>query len=110
MANRRHVRATSVDVDELAGVSQSAVSRAFTPGSSIKASTRAKVIDAAGKLNYVPNSIASSLASRHGHAFADPALYLPKAWTSDPARMKASHTPDGTAFATKPALDLRMIH
>lgn len=55
------IRATSFDVAALAGVSQSAVSRAFTPGSSIRESTRLKILEAARKLNYVPNSIASSL-------------------------------------------------
>ena len=47
--------------------------------------------------------------SRHGHAFIDRALYLPKAWMGDPARMAESHVPAGTAFATKPALAVQMI-
>ena len=42
----------------------------------------------------------ASYVSRHGHAFIDRALYLPKAWTDDPARMAAAHVPDDTAFAT----------
>jgi SRSO17 transposase len=42
--------------------------------------------------------------SRHGHAFIDRALYLPKTWTVDAARMMAAHVPDGMAFATKPML------
>jgi SRSO17 transposase len=36
-------------------------------------------------------------------------LYLPQAWTSDPARMAAAHVPLDTFFATKPALALAMI-
>uniref|UniRef100_UPI003CF6A6D0 IS701 family transposase n=1 Tax=Brevundimonas sp. TWP2-3-4b1 TaxID=2804580 RepID=UPI003CF6A6D0 len=48
-------------------------------------------------------------ASRHGHAFIDRSLYLPKAWTDDPSRMAAAHVPPGTVFATKPALARRMI-
>ena len=59
----RPERATSLDVAALAGVSQSAVSRAFTPGSSIKEATRLKILQAAQTLNYVPNSIASSLTT-----------------------------------------------
>mgnify|MGYP000597717442 CR=1 FL=1 len=47
--------------------------------------------------------------SRHGHAFIDRSLYLPKAWTDDPARMKAAHVPQEARFATKPALAARMI-
>jgi len=41
--------------------------------------------------------------------FIDRALYLPKAWTDDPARVAAAHVPDGMAFATKPGLAVRMI-
>ncbi|MEJ5903016.1 MULTISPECIES: LacI family DNA-binding transcriptional regulator [Ochrobactrum] len=66
----RSLRTTSFDVAALAGVSQSAVSRAFTPGSSIKESTRQKIIEAARKLNYVPNSIASSLTTNRSNMVA----------------------------------------
>jgi SRSO17 transposase len=51
----------------------------------------------------------ASYVSRHGHAFIDRALYLPKAWTEEPARMAAAHVPDGTAFRTKPGLAVGMI-
>lgn len=64
------IRTTSVDVAALAGVSQSAVSRAFTPGASISQATREKVLDAARKLNYVPNSIASSLTTHRSNIVA----------------------------------------
>jgi DNA-binding LacI/PurR family transcriptional regulator len=63
-------RATSFDVAALAGVSQSAVSRAFTPGSSIAEETRQKVLEAARKLAYVPNSIASSLTTKRSNIVA----------------------------------------
>lgn len=46
---------TSHDVARLAGVSQSAVSRAFTPGASISPALRAKVKAAATRLGYQPN-------------------------------------------------------
>ena len=68
--NLRRSRATSFDVAALAGVSQSAVSRAFTPGSSIADDTRERVIEAAQKLNYVPNSIASSLTTKRTNIVA----------------------------------------
>jgi len=47
--------------------------------------------------------------SRHGHAFVDRALYLPKAWTDDPARLAAAHVPADIGFATKPQLARRMV-
>lgn len=51
----------SIDVAKLAGVSRSAVSRAFTKGAYVSPETRAKVLDAAAMLNYSPNIIARSL-------------------------------------------------
>src|SRR5580704_5440443 len=49
------------DVARLAGVSQAAVSRAFTPGASIAKGTQEKVFDAAKSLGYRPNLLARSL-------------------------------------------------
>lgn len=63
----------------------------------------------AGKITNCQIGVFATYASRHGHAFIDRALYLPKAWTDDPARMAAAHVPPGTAFATKPALARQMI-
>ena len=63
-------RSTSFDVAALAGVSQASVSRAFNPGSSIAEETRQKVLVAARKLNYVPNSIASSLTTKRTNIVA----------------------------------------
>lgn len=60
---RKSNRATSYDVAKLAGVSQPTVSRAFTPGSYIADDKRERVLEAARQLNYLPNSIASSLAN-----------------------------------------------
>lgn len=51
----------------------------------------------------------ASYVSRHGHAFIDRALYLPKAWTDDRDRMARAHVPDPVGFLTKPALALTMI-
>ena len=64
----------------------------------------------AGKIANCQIGVFAAYASRHGHAFVDRALYLPKAWTSDPARLKAAHVPSEIGFATKPALALAMIH
>jgi len=55
---------TAHDVAAMAGVSQSAVSRSFTPGASVAPTTRARVMDAAAALGYRPNLIARSLITR----------------------------------------------
>ena len=51
----------------------------------------------------------AAYVSRHGHAFIDRALYLPKGWTDDPARLKATSVPDNVSFSTKPQLAVEMI-
>ena len=55
---------SSIDVARLAGVSQAAVSRTYTPGASVSDKTRAKVMAAAKQLGYQPNIIARSLSRR----------------------------------------------
>ncbi|MFT7191490.1 MAG: DNA-binding LacI/PurR family transcriptional regulator, partial [Dinoroseobacter sp.] len=52
---------TSTDVARHAGVSQSAVSRVFTPGASVSEKTAQKVRDASAVLGYRPNVLARSL-------------------------------------------------
>src|SRR5690606_19577700 len=49
------------DVAALAGVSRSAVSRAFTPGASIAEDTRHRVVMAANTLGYQVNQLARGL-------------------------------------------------
>ncbi len=63
----------------------------------------------AGKITNCQIGVFATYASRHGHAFVDRALYLPKAWTDDPARLAAAHVPEGIGFATKPQLARRMV-
>ena len=41
----------------------------------------------AGKITNCQIGVIAAYVSRHGHAFIDRALYLPKAWTDDPTRM-----------------------
>jgi DNA-binding LacI/PurR family transcriptional regulator len=53
-----------MEVARLAGVSQSAVSRAFTPGASVSDATQQKVRAAAKALGYQPNAIARSLITQ----------------------------------------------
>lgn len=54
-------KVTSQDVARLAGVSQSAVSRVFTPGASASKATIAKVRAAAEQLGYRPNPLARAM-------------------------------------------------
>lgn len=54
-------RATSAQVAALAGVSQSAVSRVYTPGASVSPKTAAKVRAAAETLGYRPNVLARAM-------------------------------------------------
>src|SRR6478609_509632 len=63
----------------------------------------------AGKVTNCQVGVLAAYVSRHGHALIDRALYLPEAWTDDPARLAAAHVPPGITFATKPRLALAMI-
>jgi len=56
-------RITSAEVAKLAGVSQSAVSRVFTPGASASQTTIDKVRKAANDLGYRPNILARAMVS-----------------------------------------------
>lgn len=52
---------TAIEVARIAGVSQSAVSRAFTLGASVSPAARERIMVAARQLGYRPNAIARSL-------------------------------------------------
>jgi DNA-binding LacI/PurR family transcriptional regulator len=60
----------------LAGVSQSAVSRAFSGGGSVSSDTRDRVLEAARTLGYRPNAIARGLITRRSNLVG---LILPSA-------------------------------
>src|SRR5271166_3730379 len=63
----------------------------------------------AGKITNCQIGVFTSCVSRHGHAFIDRALYLPKEWADDPDRLEAAYVPPDIGFATKPKLATRMI-
>ncbi len=63
----------------------------------------------AGKITNCQIGVFVTYVSPHGHAFIDRALYLPKSWTGDPAKLGATHVPEAVGFATKPALAVEMI-
>ncbi|MGB0844338.1 MAG: LacI family DNA-binding transcriptional regulator [Alphaproteobacteria bacterium] len=68
--------ATSLDVAKLAGVSQSAVSRVFTPGASASKKTIEKVKIAAKELGYRPNVLARSLTTGRSRIIGLVVAYL----------------------------------
>lgn len=63
----------------------------------------------AGRIENCQIGVFLAYASPKGHAFLDRALYLPKAWTDDPARCRAAGIPQDVAFTTKPALAQAML-
>ena len=63
----------------------------------------------AGRIENAQVAVYLTYAAPAGHALIDRDLYLPRSWISDPARCQAAGIPQGTAFATKPDLALRMI-
>src|SRR4051812_7668403 len=63
----------------------------------------------AGRIENAQVGVFLAYAGRHGTAFLDRALYLPKEWTDDPKRCEEAGIPEGTAFATKPRLARAML-
>jgi DNA-binding LacI/PurR family transcriptional regulator len=69
-------KVTSTDVARKAGVSQSAVSRVFTPGASASKQTVEKVKAAASELGYRPNVLARSLITGQSRIIGLVVAYL----------------------------------
>jgi SRSO17 transposase len=63
----------------------------------------------AGRTENAQVAVYLAYAAPAGSALIGRALYLPRSWTSDPARCRAAGVPEDTAFATKPALAKAMI-
>lgn len=76
MARRPVAPPNAWQVAQRAGVSQSAVSRCFTPGASIAPATRARILEAARELGYRPNAIARSLITSRSRIIAVVMAYL----------------------------------
>ena len=64
----------------------------------------------AGKITTYQIGVFAAYVSRHGHAFIDRALYRPKAWTDDPARLAAAHAPPGTTFGDTAEISAQEAH
>lgn len=69
-------RITAQDVARLAGVSQSAVSRVFTPGASVSPATVEKVRAAAEKLGYRPDALARAMITGRSRIIGLVVAYL----------------------------------
>lgn len=69
-------KVTSAQVAAKAGVSQSAVSRVFTPGASASAKTAEKVRSAAAELGYRPNVLARAMVSGRSRIIGLVVAYL----------------------------------
>jgi DNA-binding LacI/PurR family transcriptional regulator len=69
-------KVTSADVARLAGVSQSAVSRVFTPGASASPKTAVKVRAAATQLGYRPNILARAMITGRSRIIGLVVAYL----------------------------------
>jgi len=69
-------RVTSLDVAAAAGVSQSAVSRVFTPGASVSPKMAERVRKAAAELGYRPNVLARSLITGRSRIIGLVVAYL----------------------------------
>ncbi len=62
-----------------------------------------------GKKENCQVGVLLAYVSERGHAFIDRELYLPKAWTHDPERLRAARVPAEVAFQTKPVLARHML-
>lgn len=63
-------RVTAQTVADAAGVSRSAVSRAFTPGAYLDADKRKKIHEVANQMGYQPNALAAGLKGGRSHLVA----------------------------------------
>ena len=63
----------------------------------------------AGRIENAQVGVFLAYASRHGTAFLDRELYLPKEWIDDPDRCKKAGVPEGTSLVTKGQLAKGML-
>ncbi|WP_452444394.1 IS701 family transposase [Nocardiopsis aegyptia] len=64
----------------------------------------------AGRIENCQVAVYLAYTTPGAHALIDHRLYLPRAWTEDPARLRAAGVPEQVEFATKPELARQMIH
>ena len=71
--------------------------------------TQRQYTGTAGRVENAQVAVYLTYAGQAGHAMIDRELYLPRSWTTDPARCAAAGVPEEVEFATKPALGRVMI-
>jgi SRSO17 transposase len=71
--------------------------------------TQRQYTGTAGRTENAQVAVYLAYAAAAGCALIDRALYLPRSWTSDPDRCRVAGVPEGTVFATKPALAKTLI-
>lgn len=71
--------------------------------------TQRQYTGTAGRIENAQVAVYLTYAGARGHAMIDRELYLPRSWTTDPARCAAAGVPDDVEFATKPELARAMI-
>ena len=86
---------TAADVARVAGVSKSAVSRAFTRGASVAPATRQLVQDAAEALGYRPNPIARSLSTKRSAIIGVALSYMDQIYAPLLTRLSERLTQEG---------------
>lgn len=64
---------------------------------------------ALGKVGNCQVGVFLAYVSERGHALVDERLFLPEAWTDDPARCRAAGVPEGVGYQSKAALGLAML-
>ena len=62
-----------------------------------------------GKVGNCQMGVFLAYASSRGQALVDMRLFLPKAWTDDPARCRDAGVPEGVCYQSKAALGLAML-
>lgn len=62
----------------------------------------------AGRIEKSQVAVYLVYAGERGHAAVDRELYIPRSWTGDPDRCRATGLGEDTVFATKPELARRM--
>jgi SRSO17 transposase len=71
--------------------------------------TQRQYTGTAGRIENAQVAVYLAYATAHGSTLIDREVYLPKAWTDDPARCTAAGVPEDVRFATKLTLGRRML-